>query len=53
MLSDLISLIPGGGAGALAFLALAFSLFATFAARRATEKRKKDNLSETDFLVDA
>jgi len=49
-LSDLISLIPGGGPGALAFLALTFSLFATFVARRATEKRKKDSFSETDLL---
>ena len=49
-LSDLISLIPGGGPGALAFLALTFSLFATFVARRATAKRKKDSFSETDLL---
>ena len=37
ILSDLISLIPGGGVGGLAFLAIAISLVATFLARRATE----------------
>ena len=49
ILSDLISLIPGGGVGALAFLAIATSLVATFLARRTTENRRKSVFEETDI----
>ena len=49
ILSDLISLIPGGGVGGLAFLAIAISLVATFLARRATENRRKSVFEETDI----